>query len=364
MSQIAPLGAADASPPPPARRRRVPAAAAPALRWVTGVVCLAAAVALWPFWSPLLLAAWAALVAKPLHRSLARRIHRRKGAAALLTVLVVLAILVPLIVIVLSLSASAVTLGQQLLQSGSGAEALRALASGTDKQAIDPRHLDASQLLDLARQHGASALNVAKLTFGALTVSSLGVIVFVSAFYTFLLEGPELHEWLLVHSPLERGHFHRISSAFAEVGRGLLIGVGLTALAQGAVATIGYVACGVPQPWVLGLMTVLASLIPSIGSGLVWAPVSLGLLLAGRPGAAAAMLAIGCFVSLVDNALRPLLAKYGQLRMHGLLLFLAMLGGVAVFGASGLLLGPLLVRVAIELLAMLREKSPEAFPSD
>ena len=143
-----------------------------------------------------------------------------------------------------------------------------------------------------------------------------------------------------------------------------MVGVGLTALAQGAGATVGYVACGVPQPWVLGLVTVFASLIPSIGAGLVWAPVSLGLFLAGRTGAAAAMLAIGCFVSLMDNALRPLLSKYGQLKMHGLLLFIAMLGGIAMFGAGGLLLGPLLVRIAIELLTMLRESSPQNFPSE
>lgn len=358
MSQARPieLGASD--------RRRPPSAAAPALRWVTGAVALGGAVVLWPFWSPLLLAAWAAIVARPVHRGVSRRLHRRKWAAALLTVLLVLALLVPLLVATLSLSASAVELGQRLLKSDSSTEALRSLAVGGEGQSFDWRHLEPKQLLDFARQHGASALSVGKVAFGAVTVMLLAVVVFVSAFYTFLLQGPELHEWLLVHSPLERGQFHRISGAFAEVGRGLMVGVGLTALAQGAGATVGYVVCGVPQPWVLGLVTVLASLIPSIGSGLVWAPVTLGLFLAGRTGAAAAMLGIGCFVSLIDNALRPLLAQYGELRMHGLLLFIAMLGGVAMFGAGGLLLGPLLVRIAIELLTMLREASPQTFPSE
>ena len=76
------------------------------------------------------------------------------------------------------------------------------------------------------------------------------------------------------------------------------------------------------------------------------------------------MLAIGCVVSLVDNLVRPLLAQYGELNMHGLLLFVAMLGGIAVFGAGGLLLGPLLVRLAVEGLKMLREATPESFPAD
>jgi predicted PurR-regulated permease PerM len=358
MSQARQLGA------PPRNLPAGPTAAKPALRWVVGAVSIGAAVALWPFWSPLLLAAWTAIVVKPLHKVVAKRIHRRKGAAALLTVLLVVAFLTPLLVATLSLSGSAVELGQRLLQSENGTEALRLLAASGDGASLDLRHLDPQQWLELARQHGASALGVAKATFGAVTVIFLGVVVFVSAFYTFLLQGPQLHEWLLVHSPLERGQFHRNSSAFAEVGRGLLVGVGLTAVAQGAAATIGYVVCGVPQAWVLGLVTVFASLIPSIGSGLVWGPVTLGLFLAGRPAAAAVMLAIGCVVSLVDNALRPLLAQYGHLRMHGLLLFMAMLGGVAIFGAGGLLLGPLLVRIAIEGLTMLREATPETFPTD
>jgi len=75
------------------------------------------------------------------------------------------------------------------------------------------------------------------------------------------------------------------------------------------------------------------------------------------------MLGVGCVVSVVDNAVRPLLAQFGELRMNGLLLFIAMLGGIAVFGASGLLLGPMLVRVAMEGLAMLRESQPQSFPS-
>jgi predicted PurR-regulated permease PerM len=333
------------------------------LRVLVVVLCLVAAFALIPFWAPLVVAAWAAVLAAPLHRLVVKRIHRRKGAAAVVTVLLVVAFLTPLMIVTLSLSASAVELGRRLLQSGSGTEALRALAVNGGQGSFDFHQLDVRKALELARQHGASALGIAKTLFGAATAMALGGVVFASAFYTFLYEGARLHEWLLVHSPLERGQFHRISSVFSEVGRGLLIGVGLTAALQGAVATLGYVVCGVPQPLVLGLVTVFASLIPSIGSGLVWAPVTAGLFLSGRPGAAVAMLVIGCAISLVDNLMRPLLTKYGQLRMHGLLLFVSMLGGIAVFGAGGLLLGPLAVRLAIEGLAMLRQAKPESFPA-
>jgi predicted PurR-regulated permease PerM len=333
------------------------------LRLLVVALCLASVLALVPFWAPLVMAAWAAVVAAPLHRWVVKRIHRRKGAAALVTVMVVVVVLTPLIIVTLSLSASAVEMGRRLLQAGSGAEALRSLAANGGPAPLDFHHLDLRRGLELARQHGASAMGVARALFGAATMIALGAVVFVSAFYVFLFEGSRLHEWLLVHSPLERGQFHRFSSVFCEVGRGLFIGVGLTAALQGAVATIGYVICGVPQPLVLGLVTVFASLIPSIGSGLIWAPVTAGLFISGRHGTAMVMLVIGCVVSLVDNLVRPLLAQYGKLHMNGLLLFVAMLGGIAVFGAGGLLLGPLVVRLAIEGLTMLREASPDSFPS-
>ncbi len=348
--------------PPTDPLKQPPQWARHTLAVVCVVVAVGALLALIPFWVPLVLAAWTAMMARPLHQTLAKRIHRRRGAAAMLTVLLVVAFLTPVFVTTLSLAGAAVQLGKRLLESGSGEEALRSLAHAQDAP-VDLRHIEAGQMVDLLQQHGTSAWSMARMLSGAATIAIVGVVIFVSAFYTFLLEGPRLGAWLLEHSPLSRGNFQRLASVFEEVGRGLLIGVGVAALLQGAVATVGYVVLGVPQPLVIGLATVFASLVPSIGSGLVWAPVAAGLWISGRPGAAIAMVAIGCVVGLVDNVLRPLLAKYGNLRMHGLLLFMAMLGGMAVFGAGGLLLGPLLVRIAIECLRMLRESEPQAFPA-
>lgn len=337
-----------------------PAHGGSALFWLTLVLCIGAAVAVAPLWVPLVLAAWSATIVRPLHRVCQRYLHRRTRAASVLTVLLVLSILTPLSVALLSLSSGAVDLGHRLMQSKNGVEALRSLAQNGDTS-LSLDHFDLEQWLEIARRHGASALSFATTLFGAATVAVVGVVVFVSAFYVFLVQGKELHEWLIEHAPLQRGHFHRLSEAFCEVGRGLLVGMVLTGLLQGLLATIGYIACGVPQALVLGLVTVFASFIPSVGAALVWAPVTLGLFLSGRPGAALTLLIIGSAASLVDNLLRPLLSRYGKLKLHGLLLFAAMLGGIAVFGASGLLLGPLLVRLAIECLRMLREAKPTEF---
>jgi predicted PurR-regulated permease PerM len=332
-----------------------------ALSWLTVALCLGAFRALTPLWVPIVLAGWSAIILLPLQRGLAKRLHGRRGAAAVLTVLLVIVCLAPLSIALFSLSASAIDLAHRLLRSNTGTEALRSLAFDRQGAPIELDQLSARQLLDVARQHGESAIGLARSLFGAASVIVVALVVFVAAFHTFLLHGEELCGWLLEHSPLERSQSHRLFNVFAEVGRGLLIGLGFAGLLQATVATIGYAACGVPQPLVLGVVTLFASLIPSVGSGLVWAPVTLGLLLVGRPGAALAMLIVGCVASVTDNVIRPLLTKYGQLRMHGLLTFAAMLGGIAAFGASGLLLGPLLVRAAAECLTMLREsKLPAA----
>lgn len=332
-----------------------------ALPWLVGALTLAAAVTLVPFWAPLLLASWSAIIAWPLQRRLSKSLHRPKLTAALLTVVLVLVILLPIAVATLSLSGSAVALIQRIAESKSGAEALKTLSSG-DAGSFDLKQLSPEQALNLLRQHGATALAAARKIFGTASVALVGLVVFVAGFYTMLTDGKAAQKWLLDHAPINHAHFHRLSNVFSEVGRGLVVGVGLTALSQGAVATIGYLVTGVPQALVLGLLTVFASLIPSVGSALVWAPVTAGLALSGRPGAALAMLLIGLFVSIVDNLLRPLFARYAELHMHSLLLFVAMLGGIVAFGTWGLLLGPLLVRWASEGLSMLREHRAEPNP--
>jgi len=344
-----PMGAASNTPAVPGNS---------ALRWVAVALTLAAAAVLVPFWAPLMLAAWAALIVSPLQWRLARVLRRPKLAAGLLTALLVFAILLPVAVATLSLSGSALALGQRVIESKNGAEALKTLSAG-DSGGFGLAHLDPQHVFALVRQHGATALGAARVFFGAASVALIGLVVFVAGFYAFLTDGKQAHDWLIERSPLPRPHFHRLANVFVEVGRGLVIGVGLTALSQGAVATIGYLVTGVPQALVLGLVTVFASLIPSVGSALVWVPVTAGLALSGRPGAALAMLLIGLFVSVVDNLLRPLFARYAELRMHALVLFVAMLGGIVLFGTWGLLLGPLLVRWAAECASMVHEQRVE-----
>jgi predicted PurR-regulated permease PerM len=325
------------------------------LRWTLLALLAAAFIALLPLWPPVLLAAWGAILAHPLHQRLEKRVKGRSQAAGVITVLLVVLALTPVVVIGLSLFGAAVDLVHKLQQSGGGRNALAALASSEPTLTFD--RWDARRAIELAREHGAGAFTAASTVLGATAAVGVGLFVFVTGFYTFLVRGRQFWSWAIEHSPLPRPYMHRFGNAFVETGRGLVVGVGFTALLQGLVMTIGFIIAQVPQPLVLGLLATIAALIPSIGTGLVWVPVSIGMAMTGHKAAAIATLAIGIFVSVIDNLVRPWLSRFGNLLLPSFMLLLAMLGGIAAFGAWGILIGPLFVRMAKEALSIWHESN-------
>lgn len=341
---------------PLARERR--AFGNSAFHWCLLLLAVGAVLAFLPLFAPLLLASWMALTVRSLHAKLARKVGGRGRAAGVVTVLLVAVALAPLLVIVLSLVGSSMTLVERLQKSGGVQEGLQTLLTrqAAPVAAQFDLHLDLRRVMEFVQSHGSDALNAATKLFGAASAGAVGIFVFIYGFYTCLVDGPRAYAWLLDHCPLERWQTTRLAAAYEETGRGMLIGVGLTALFQGAVATVGYAIIGVPQALVFGLVTVFGALIPSVGTALVWVPLAIGLFAAGQKGSAAAVVGLGVVVSVADNFVRPLLSRHGQLDLPSFLLFVAMLGGIVTFGGWGLLVGPLFVRLALEALRLGRER--------
>jgi predicted PurR-regulated permease PerM len=275
-------------------------------------------------------------------------------AAGVFTVVLVAAAMLPLLMIGVSLASSAVSLGQQLQKASGVSEALQSVF-GASPQGVQSG-LDLQRLGQFLQQHRAEAWQVVTRVFGAATAAGIGAFVFFYGFYTFLVDGGRAREWLLDHSPLERWQTERLAAAYEESGKGLLIGVGLTALLQGGAATIGYLIIGVPQALVFGLLTTIAALIPSFGTALVWVPVAAGMFIAGKTGSAIAVIGVGCVVALADNIARPMITRYAHLDLPTYVLLVAMLGGIVAFGPWGLFAGPLFVRLAREALRIGREQ--------
>lgn len=343
--------------PPPRGSERIP----PALT-VAAIAC--AAGTLWtfaPLWPSLILASWIAAVIGPFLERLAPSSSKRRRLVAFVLTLVVLLFVALLALVAISLVEAGLELWQTLLRTDSGSAALRALVaeSGQERSALDLTQLKPEEVAALVRQYGSSAASALETVAGVTTEAVVGAVVFVGATYALLTGRERAYGWLLEHSVVPPRILRRFADAYVETGRGLLLGIGLTALMQAVVAGTGYLILGVPRPAALGFLTFLAALVPTLGTALVWVPVAVALVLSGRPGAALVMTVFGLVAGIVDNIARPWLSRWGQLRLTSFVVFVSMLGGLSAFGAWGLVLGPLFVRLMVEALELLREyRSP------
>lgn len=329
---------------------------APELRkvaWIALMVVLAYGSfrTLWPFATAIVLGGWGAHLARPLFRRLCIVLGGRQWAAALLTVGLLVILAAPVVLAVATVVPTAKALLEEVKAAGGGREALAALvqdAAGAKS---------AGGIVDLVKEHGASASKIGAVVAGSSLQAVVGVFVFCVAFFASLVDGPRLSRWLEQNAPIDEDAVRRLRDAFFQAGRGLLVGNGLTALVQGAIATITYFALGVPRALLLGLLSVVGALIPVTGPIIVWLPVCIGLLVSGEHVKAAILAAVGVFVvGTVDNLLRPYLARRAHIGLDTSVVLVAMLGGIAFFGAWGLLLGPLAVRLTVEAFEIARDR--------
>jgi predicted PurR-regulated permease PerM len=329
-----------------------------ALRALTAALVLGSIVMVAPFWPWLLLSAWFALASRRLLQPLTRLTRGRHRAAGVLTVGLVIGLLGPLLLIVIPLALDAVDVVRKFAQSADAHAFLEKLVSPANGS--EPQAATLPRLFSLVTEHGAPAWSVATVAVAAAGDALLGVFVLVTGTYAGLVEGERAWQWLEDHAPIEPAALRRMGHAFAETGRGLFIGIGGAALAQSVAATALYAVLDVPRALVLGLLTLIVSVIPSVGTALVWGPVALGLALTGRPMAGAVLVGFGVIViGSLDNVVKPLLAKWGHLQLPTFLVLVGMLGGFVVVGAWGLLLGPLVLRLAKEAIAISRAAESE-----
>lgn len=328
----------------------------PALPWVLLALAVAAVATLCPLWISLVLAAWFASLTRRLWERLTRRLGQRPRFAAALTVVALVLLVAPLVGVGVSLGMGGVEFIRRIASSEENRSRLVQLVTDQPSTSELPR-FEISSLVNLLQEHGSKAWQVVRAIAGKTATGLVGLFIFLFGSYTFLVDGQRFAGWLTARMPIAPQHLRRLSAAFYETGRGMLVSVGLTGLVQGVVATISYFALKIPSALGLGILTAVAALIPSVGTALVWIPVAIGLALSGRWIAAIILGAIGVLViGTVDNILRPVFSRYGQLNLPTFVLFLAIFGGIALYGAAGIILGPLLVRLGVEALNLACEQ--------
>lgn len=324
------------------------------LRAVVIALVALGAFTLVPLWAPIVLAAWTANLLEPLGTHWGSSLKGRNRAAIALTALVVLVILVPLTVVSVSLVAGAAELFSRFQQSKQLSELSNSFLPadmGPSLETLNPK-----RIVEFAQKHGSQAFGILTATLGGLTAAVVGLAIYVFSMYECVAHGPRFVRWLRDRSLVSRRAFDRLAGAFAETGRGLLVGIGGTALLQGTIATVGYAVVGVPQPLLLGFVTMLASLIPSTGTALVWVPLTVILFVTDKTTQGVILLLFGGVAAGIDNLFAPWLSRYGKLKLPTYVTLVAMLGGIVVFGGFGLILGPLFVRLAVEALDLWHER--------
>jgi predicted PurR-regulated permease PerM len=182
---------------------------------------------------------------------------------------------------------------------------------------------------------------------GLVLKDALGVVLtlvfMVFTLYFFFADGRHLVGIALRAIPIEMSYTSLFASKLKEAGRQLFMGYFLVALFQASVMFLLCLAFGIHGALVIACLTAVASFVPMIGTALVWVPVAATMALAGNPAAALAFLALAAIlVATLDNFIRPILLR-DRLKIHPLLIFFAILGGLQIFGFNGLLLGPLLL---------------------
>jgi predicted PurR-regulated permease PerM len=320
------------------------------------VACLLIALSVYvmlPVLPPILAGAWVAALVRPLVPVLVRRI-RKEGAATLITTLLVLSVLVPAAALCVTTGLAALDMGRALLGSASLPDAFALLAMPGAEMSLSPRE----QFLALAQQYGGSTLALASALMEAAGDVALQVFVLALSTYAFLAYDRRFYAFSLQRLPIAPKHVERLRLAFHETGRALLIGTGLTCLVQAACGTLIYLSLGVPRPFILGGITFVAAFLPGIGTALVWVPVAIALAVIGHPLRALIMFLLGAIViSSLDNLLRPWIAQRTRLSLPPVITLMSMLGGMVALGGWGLLLGPLVLRLGMEALEILREEN-------
>jgi predicted PurR-regulated permease PerM len=179
--------------------------------------------------------------------------------------------------------------------------------------------------------------------------------------FFMLVRGHELVEWLDDVSPLRDGRTLELLSTFRRVSYAVVVSTGVTAAVQALAALVGYLIAGVPSPAFFALVTFFLAFVPAIGAAVVCLFASALLLVTGHLYMAIFLAVWGvAVVGLVDNLVKPLVIRRG-LEIHGSVVFFSLIGGLAAFGAIGLVLGPLMVAF---FLAVLRIYHQDYTPDD
>lgn len=306
---------------------------------------------LWPFLHTLILSVILVVMFYPLHQWIVRKLPKWQGIAASLSVFaVILFIIIPVALIVTLVTTQIFSVVSNLSQNISKPQIADLISHYQDQIAFViakvEYHLGVDINLVPTIERGLNGLARMVATYSPAVLAETAniflhlFIMIIVMFYLFR-DGDKFYQAMIRISPVKDQYEHKLAREFKETIYGVFYGSFLTGIIQAILATVGYYLAGVEGPIVWGTITFFVSFIPIIGTAGVIIPLAIVLILQGHWKQAVFLGVYGAAViGMADNLLRPLLTRSN---MHQLVLFLSIFGGLAVFGAIGLLLGPIIM---------------------
>jgi|SRR5665648_303741 len=337
-------------------------------------VSLAFAWILWPFYGAILWAVILALVFAPVHRRIRGAMPERHNLAALVTMGIVVAIvLLPLALTAASLASEATSLYERV-QSGDlnlgrflqeFLNALPAWASGILSRLGVTDVGDVQKGLTGLLKEGSQFFATQAVVVGQGTANFiLSVFIMLYLLYFLLRDGAALSRSVKAAVPLAPEQKRALFEKFAVVVRAMVKGTILVAVVQGALGGLIFWLLGIHAPVLWGVVMAFLSLLPAVGAAVVWLPVALYLLATGAVWQGVVLIAFGAgVIGLVDNVLRPYLVGKDT-AMPDYVVLISTLGGIAIFGLNGFVVGPLIAAMFIAVWGISSRATPSSQGSD
>ncbi len=319
-----------------------------------------------PFLMPIFMAVILAGLCFPAFQWVNTRLRGRANMAALVTCLGITAlIIVPFAALAIMLGAQATQAYQELqiaLNEGKVQEMMNLRDQPYVGWVLDTvdQYVDLDQV-DLVGSLGSllQSVSLGALRHSTAVVSGIAhlltsfLIMIVTMFFLFR-DGPALADQVSEWTPLSDRYEAQIIKKFQEVSSATVVGSLVTAVAQGVAGGITFFLVGIPNIVFWGTLTALFSLVPLVGTAVVWIPWALFLFATGETVKAIVLVVLSIvFVGGIDNVLRPVLIE-GKTRMHTMLVFFSIMGGISYFGIAGMIVGPIVVALGLTFLELYR----------
>ena len=339
-------------------------------RALLGVLIAATAILLYlcyvlltPFFSVLAWALAFAIVANPLHTLVERRVPNQSLAAGISTAIVTVVLIGPLILVGQTLFDEATDAYKQFQESGGGR--WRSIVERNPTLApivarIERRIDIENELARIGREIGSRLPGVVR---GSVRTAA-GVLITIFSLFFFFRDRKQVLQVVRSLVPLSHAEADKLFCIVNDTIHATLYGSLVVAAVQGAMGGIMFAILGLPAPLMWGIVMAILATIPVLGTFVIWLPAALLLILEGSVAKGLILMAYGgCAIGLVDNFLYPHLVG-SRMQLHTLPVFFSIVGGIFVFGISGLVLGPVIMALTIGVLQVWKQRTTAGHSAD